>query len=128
MSLKDFGDKDFENIFKQPTFCPKHEKKELELFYQVCKTSICNSCAFIDHEGHVKIALEDAANEQRLRISRAIESKKRKAQKKLTRIAKLGENCGHVQEDAARVKSEVQQFTDNLIAAIETKKNKSSMR
>ena len=78
----------------------------------------------IDHEGHAKIALEDAAKERRLRINRAIESKKRKVQKKLTRIAKLGENCTQVQEDAARVKSDVQQFTDNLIAAIEAKKKK----
>ena len=120
LPLKDFRDEDFENIFKQPTFCSTHEKKELELFCRVCKTIICNSCAFIDHEGHPKIALEDAAKEQRLRINRAIESKKRK----VTRIAKLGESCTQVQEDAARVKSDVQQFTDNLIAAIEAKKNK----
>ena len=124
MALKDFGDEDFQNIFKRPTFCPKHEKKELELFCRVCKIAICNSCALIDHEGHAKIALEDAAKEQRFRINRAIESKKRKVQKKLTRIAKLGENSVQVQEDAARVKSDVQQFTDNLIAAIEAKKNK----
>ena len=124
LALKDFRDEDFENIFKQPTFCAKHEKKELELFCRVCKTTICNSCALIDHEGHAKIALEDAAKEQRLRINRAIESKKRRAEKKLTRIAKLGENCTQVQEDAARVKSDVQQFTDDLIAAIEAKKDK----
>ena len=124
MALKDFRDEDFENILKQPTFCAKHEKKELELFCRVCKTTICNSCALIDHEGHAKIALEDAAKERRLRINRAIESKKRKVQKKVTRIAKLGENCTQVQEHAARVKSDVQQFTDNLIAAIEAKKNK----
>ena len=83
-----------------------------------------NSFPLIAHEGHAKIALEDAPKEQRLRIHRAIESKKRKVQKKETRIAKLGENCTQVQEDAARVKSEVQQFTDNLIAAIEGKKKK----
>ena len=124
MALKDFRDEDFENIFKQPTFCAKHEKKELELFCRVCQTTICNSCALTDHEGHAKIALEDAAKEKRLRINRAIESKKRKAQKKVTRIAKLGENCIQVQEDAAKVKSDVQQFTDDLIAAIEAKKNK----
>ena len=124
MALKDFRDEDFENIFKRSTFCAKHEKKELELFCRVCKTTICNSCALTDHEGHAKIALEDAAKEKRLRINRAIESKKRKAQKKVTRIAKLGENCIQVQEDAAKVKSDVQQFTDDVIAAVEAKKNK----
>ena len=124
LALKDFGDEDFENIFKQPTFCAKHVKKELELFCQVCKTAICSSCAFIDHEGHAKTSVEEAAKEHRLRINRAIESRKEKVQKKVTRIAKLGENCSQVQHVAATVKSEVQQFTYNLIAAIETKKNK----
>ena len=124
LPLKDFGDEDFENIFKQPTFCVKHEKKELELFCQVCKTAICNSCAWTDHEGHAKITLEDAAKEQRLRLNRAIESKKRKVQKKVTRTAKLGEYCTQVQEDAERVKSKVMQFTDNLIAAIQAKRTK----
>ena len=124
LALKHFGNEDFKNIFKQPTFCVKHEKKELELFCQVCKTTICNSCAWTDHEGHAKITLEDAAKEQRLRLNRAIESKKRKVQKKVTRTAKLAENCTQVQEHAERVKSKVQQFTDNLIAAIQAKKNK----
>ena len=125
LALNDFRDEDFENILncKQPTFCAKHEKK-LKLFCQVCKITICTSCAFIAHEGHVKIALEDAAKEQKLRINRALESKKRKAQKKVSRIAKLDENCIQVQEEAARVKRDVQQFTDNLIATIEAKKNK----
>ena len=40
----------------------------------------------------------------------------------MTRIDKLGENCIEVQEEAARVKNDIQQFTDNLIAAIEAKK------
>ena len=124
LALKDFGDEDFENIFKQPTFCTKHEKKELELFCRICKTAICNWCALIDHEGHAKIALEDAAKEQRLRINSGIESKKRKVQKNLTRIAKLGESGIQVQEHAESVKRGVQQLTDNLIRAIETKRNK----
>ena len=117
MALKDFQDEDFENILKQPTFCAKHEKKELDLFCRVCKTAICTSCALINHDGHAKIALEDAAKEQRFRINSTIESKKRKAQKKVRRIAKLVENCTQVQEDAERVKHDVHQFTDNLIGS-----------
>jgi len=123
LALKDFRDEDFENILKQPTFCAKHEKKELELFCEVCKMTICNSCAFIDHEGHTKVALEDAAKEEKLRLNRAIESKKRKVQKKVASIAKLGENCTQVQEEAARVKSDAQHFIDTLIVAIKTKGN-----
>ncbi|XP_015766538.1 PREDICTED: uncharacterized protein LOC107345350 [Acropora digitifera] len=116
LALKDFGDEDFEKIFKQPAFCEKHEK-EIELFCRVCKTAICNSCAFMYHEGHAKIALEGAANEKRLRIKRAIESKKRKVEKKETISVQ-------VQKHAERVKNEVQHFTNDLMAAIEARKKK----
>ena len=122
LALKDFRDEDFENILKQPPFCAKHEKT-LEFFCQVCKTTICYSCAVTDHDGHAKSVLEDAAKERKLRIVRAVEFKKRKAQDMVTRIAKLGETCIQVQEEAARIKSDIQQFTDNLVAAIEAKKN-----
>ena len=122
LALKDFRDEDFENILKQPPFCTKHEKK-LEFFCQVCKTTICYSCAVTDHDGHAKIVLEDAAKQRKLRIVRALEFKKRKARNKGTRIAKLGENCIQVQEEVARIKSDIQKFTKNLIAAVEAKTN-----
>ena len=121
LALKDFRDEDFENILKQPQFCAKHEEK-LKFFCQVCKATICHSCAVTDHEGHAKILLEDAAKECKLRIVKGVEFKERKAQNKMTRIAKLRENCIQVQEEAVRVKNDIQQFTDNLIAAIEAKK------
>ena len=122
LALKDFRDEDFENILKQPPFCAKHEEK-LKFFCQLCETAICYSCALTDHDGHAKIDLENAAKERKFRIVRAVEFKKRKAQNKVTRIAKLGESCIQVQEEAARIKGEIQRFTDNLIAAIKAKKN-----
>ena len=122
LALKDFRDEDFESILKHPPFCAKHEEK-LKFFCQVCKTTICHSCAVTDHEGHAKIVLEDAARERRLRIVNAVEFKKRKAESKVIRLAKLGKNCIQVQEEAARVKNDIQQFTDNLIVAIQAKRN-----
>ncbi|XP_068758849.1 E3 ubiquitin-protein ligase TRIM71-like [Montipora capricornis] len=122
LALKDFRDEDFEIILKHPPFCAKHEEK-LKFFSQVFKTAICYSCAVTDHEGHAKIVLEDAAKERKLRIVRAVEFKKREAQNKVTRIAKLDENCTQVQEEPARIKSDIQKFTNNLIAAIEAKMN-----
>ncbi|XP_068710846.1 E3 ubiquitin-protein ligase TRIM71-like [Montipora foliosa] len=123
LALKDFRDEDFENILKQPTLCGKHEKKELEFYCQVCKIAICNACALTDHEGHAKIVLEDAAKERKSIVNAAIESKKRRAQEKMTRTATIDKNCVSIQEQAARVKSDVQQFADSFIAAIEAQKN-----
>ncbi|XP_068678218.1 E3 ubiquitin-protein ligase TRIM71-like [Montipora foliosa] len=123
LALKDFRDEDFENILKQPAFCGKHEKKELELLCQVCKISICSVCALTDHEGHAKIAFEDAAKERKSIVNAAIESKKRRALEKMTRIAKIDENCIKIQEEAVTVKSNVQQFVASLMTAIQAKQN-----
>ena len=124
LALKDFQEEDFENILKRPSFCGTvgHEKKEMEIFCKICEVVICNTCVLTDHDGHAKIALELAANERKLRVKAAIESQKRRAETKMDQITKLDENCIHVQEQAARVKSEVQQFVDNIYVAIEAKK------
>lgn len=41
----------------------------------------------------------------------------------LRRIVTIDENCVKIQDQAARVKSDVQQLVPSLVAAIETKQN-----
>ena len=124
LALKDFQDHDFENILKRPTFCaiPGHEKKEVEFFCNICEVAICNACALTNHDGHGKILLEQAANERKLRVKSAIESQRKRAQTKRSKITKLDESLSEVQEQAARVKRNVQEFADSIIATIEAKK------
>ena len=124
LALEDFQDHDFENILKRPTFCaiPGHEKKEIEFFCNICDVAICNACALTNHDGHGKILLEQAANERKLRVKSAIESQRKRAQTKRSEITKLDESLGEVEEQAARVKRNVQEYADSIIAAIEAKK------
>ena len=124
LALEDFQDHDFENILKRPTFCaiPGHEKKEIEFFCNICDVAICNACALTNHDGHGKILLEQAANERKLRVKSAIESQRKSAQTKRWKITKLDESLSEVEEQAARVKRNVQEFADSIITAIEAKK------
>ena len=124
LALEDFQDHDFENILKRPTFCaiPGHEKKEIEFFCKICDVAICNACALTNHDGHGKILLEQAANERKLRVKSAIESQRKRAQTKRSKITKLDESLSEVQEQAARVKRNVKKYTDSIIATIEAKK------
>ena len=124
LALEDFQDQDFQNILKRPECCPipGHEKKEIEFFCNICKVAICNACALTNHDGHGKILLEQAANERKLRVKSAIESRRKRAQTKRSKITKLDKSLGEVQEQAARVKRNVQEFADSIIAAIEAKK------
>ena len=124
LALENFQDHDFENILKRPTFCaiPGHEKKEIEFFCNICEVAICNACALTNHDGHGKILLEQAANERKLRVKSAIESQRKRAQTKRSKITKLDESLSEVQEQAARVKRNVQEYVDSIHAAIEAKK------
>ena len=124
LALENFQDHDFENILRRPTFCaiPGHEKKEIEFFCNICEVAICNACALTNHDGHGKILLEQAANERKLRVKSAIESQRKRAQTKRSKITKLDESLSEVQEQAARVKRNVQEYADSIHAAIEAKK------
>ena len=124
LALEEFREQDFENILKRPSFCgiPGHGKKEMEFFCKICEVAICNACALLDHEGHAKMLLELAANERKLRLKSAIESQKKRAQAKKSQIEKLNEYYNEVQERAACVKRNVQEYADSIHAAIEAKK------
>ncbi|XP_022793467.1 E3 ubiquitin-protein ligase TRIM71-like [Stylophora pistillata] len=124
LALKDFQDQDITNVLKRPAFCPRpgHEKKELEFFCKKCKQAICSSCVATTHDGHVKILLEEAANEKKSQVMSAIDSKKKKAQKMRNKISKLDESCDKIQTRLARVKRSAQQFAESIIVVIEAKK------
>ena len=124
LTIKDFQDQDIEDVLKQPAFCgkPGHEKNELEFFCRNCEEPICNSCATTIHDGHVKILLEEAANERKAQAKSVIESQKEKAQQIRNKIFQVDQNCAKIQEEIANVKRSVQQFADNMMAVIEAKK------
>ena len=124
LALEEFREQDFENILKRPSFCgiPGHGKKEMEFFCKICEVAICNACALLDHEGHAKMPLELAADERKLRLKSAIESQKKRAEAKKSQIEKLNEYYNEVQERAACVKRNVQEYADSIHAAIEAKK------
>ena len=53
LALKDFQEKDYEDVLKRPLFCSKqrHEKEELKYFCKNCETAACQSCVLIHHPG-----------------------------------------------------------------------------
>ena len=124
LALKDFEDQDIEDVLKRPAFCSRqgHEKKELEFFCKKCEQAICSSCVATTHDGHVKILLEEAANENKLQVMSVIESRKAKLQKMRNKISKIDEDCHNIEANVAKVKRSAQQFAESMIAVIEAKK------
>ena len=124
LAIKDFQDQDIENVLRRPVFCQKehHENKKLKFFCKDCEVAICNTCVVTLHEGHVKVPLQDAANERKLRLESLLESQKVKALQKRNMITRLQSECNEIQEQVACVKKSAQNLVDNLMRVIEAKK------
>ena len=124
LAIKDFQDQDIENVLRRPVFCQKehHENKKLKFFCKDCEVAICNTCVVTLHEGHVKVPLQDAANERKLRLESVLESQKEKALRKRNMITRLQSECNEIEEQVACVKKSAQNLVDNLMRIIEAKK------
>jgi len=110
LALKDFQDQDIEDVLKRPAFCgkPGHDWKKLKFFCNDCAEPICNSCVATIHDGHVKILLEEAANERKAEAMSVIESQKKMAQQMRNKIFQIEQNCAKIQGRVANAKRSVQ--------------------
>ena len=124
LALKDFQEKDYEDVLKRPSFCSKqrHEKEELKYFCKKCETAACQSCVLIHHTGHAMLHLEEEAERQKMELKSLIEIQKNDLQAKINTLGRLNEDCAKLMQQNEDVKRQVQKFVDNLIATIEAKK------
>ena len=122
--LKDFQDKDYEDVLKRPVFCTKqrHEKEELKYFCKNCERAVCQTCVLIDHPGHALEHIEEEAERQKIEMKSMIETQERKLQAKMAAVRKLDEDYAKLAQQCEEVKSDVQITVDKIIADIEAKK------
>ena len=124
LALKDFQDKDYEDVLKRPVFCAKlrHEKEELKYFCKNCETPVCQSCINLDHSGHSFKHIEEEAERQKIEMKSMIETQKRNLQAKVSAVSRLHEDCAKLIQQGQDLKQDVQRIVDNLMTAIEAKK------
>ena len=124
LALKDFKDKDYEDVMKRPAFCPKeeHNKEELKYFCKNCEAPVCQMCVTVDHGGHSIKLIKEEAERQKIEMKSLIENQRRNLQAKMNIISQLDEDCAKLIQQGEDVKRDVQTFVDNLIADIESKK------
>ena len=124
LALKDFQDKDYEDVMKRPAFCPEedHNKEELKYFCKDCEMPLCQICVTLDHGGHNMKLIKEEAERQKTEMTSFIEKQRHKLQAKMNVISRLDEDCATLIQQGEDVKREIQTFVDNLIAAIEANK------
>ena len=117
LACRDFQDKDYEDMLKRPSFCPKqqHRNKELKYFCKNCKKVVCQTCSCLEHPGHdLKLIVEEVS-----RVKNEIETLVKTQQNS---IRWIDEECANVIQHGEDMKSIVESFAKRLTLAIEAKK------
>ena len=123
LAVKEFQDRDYEDVLKRPVFCSRqgHQKEELKLFCKECETAVCQTCVLLDHNGHKLTLIEEEAANQRLEIKTVIETQRHNLDEKMNVVAKLDEDYAKVMQQNENLKGNVQKFADGLIKTIKAK-------
>ena len=123
LAVKEFQDRDYEDVLKRPVFCSRqgHQKEELKLFCKECETAVCQTCVMLDHNGHKLTLIEEEAENQRLEIKTVIETQRHNLDEKMNVVAKLDEDYAKVIQQNETLKGDVQRFADGLIKTIQAK-------
>ena len=123
LAVKEFQDKDYEDVLKRPVFCSRqgHQKKKLKLFCKECETAVCQTCVMLDHKVHKLTLIEEEAANQRLEIKTVIETQRHNLDEKVNVVTKLDEDYAKVIQQSETLKGNVQTFADGLIKIILTK-------
>ena len=123
LAVKEFQDRDYEDVLKRPVFCSRqgHQKEELKLFCKECETAVCQTCVMLDHNGHKLTLIEEEAENQRLEIKTVIETQRHNLDEKMNVVAKLDEDYAKVIQQNENLKGNVQRFADGLIKTIKAK-------
>ena len=123
LAVKEFKDRDYQDVLKRPVFCSRqgHRKEELKLFCKECETAVCQTCVMLDHNGHKLTLIEEEAENQRLKVRTVIETQRHNLDEKINVIAKLDEDYAKVIQQNENLKGNVQRFADGLIKTIQAK-------
>ena len=124
LGLKEFQDKDYEDVLKRPAFCPKqgHKKEELNYFCKNCETAVCQICFTLEHGGHTLKLIEEEAERQKIEMKSLVETHRRSLQEKMDEVRRLDEDSAKLIQQGENMKKDVQRIVDNLVAVLEAKK------
>ena len=124
LAVKEFQDKDYEEVLKRPVFCSRqgHQKKELEYICKECETAVCPTCVMLDHTGHTLKLLEEEAEAQKIEMTALIQEQKQNLQAYMNLVTQLDEEYAKLIQQSENLKRDVERFADNLMKTIEAKK------
>ena len=123
LDVKEFQDKDYDDVLRRAAVCPRprHEKEELKYFCKNCKMAVCQTCCSLEHAGHVVTHIEDEAERQKTEITNSVETQRLNLQDKKNQVSQLDEDYIKVIQHGDKMKEDVQSFVQTMMEVIESK-------
>ena len=123
LAIKDFQDKDYEDVLKRPVFCSRqdHQEEELKYYCKECETTLCQTCFALDHGGHALKLIKEEAESKKLEVKSVIERQRHNLEAKMNVLTQLDEDYAKMIQQNEIVKRDAQRFADNLIKSIQAK-------
>ena len=123
LAIKDFQDKDLEDVLKRPVFCSRqdHQEEELKYYCKECDMTLCQTCVTLKHGGHTLKLIKEEAESQKLEIKSVIEMHRKKLEAKMKEVTQLDKDYAKMIQQNEIVKRDAQRFADNLIKSIQAK-------
>ena len=123
LAIKDFQDKDYEDVLKRPVFCSRqdHQEEELKYYCKECETALCQTCVTLDHGGHALKLIKEEAESKKLEVKSVIERQRHNLEAKKNVLTQLDEDYAKMIQQNEIVKRDAQRFADNLIKSIQAK-------
>ena len=124
LAVKEFQDKDYEDVLKRPAFCsePRHEKEEVRFFCKNCKLAVCQACINLKHLSHALEHIEDEAERRKTEMKNIVETQRQNLLAKKNTVKQLDEDYVKLIQQGEDLKRNVQKFADDLFAVIEARK------
>ena len=124
LGVKEFQDKDYEDVLKRPVFCSRqgHQKEELKYVCKKCEAAVCQTCVTLDHGGHTLKLIGEEAEAQKIEMTALIQEQRQNLQEEMNLITQLDEEYAKLIEQSENVKRNVNRFTDDLIETIQAKR------
>jgi len=127
LSLKDFQDKDFEDVLRRPVFCQRelHEREVLKFYCKVCEVPVCQTCAINEYNKHDLEHLEITARALKNNISSKLDAAMEPSKTMSSYVRELEEKSRLLEHRSQINKEKIQQTVESLILILRQKEQES---
>lgn len=111
---------DVKALIQRPVMCTEkyHQNEALEYFCQDCKVCICMKCGFVNHNRHILVDIQQAAEERKIQITEVIDKAKAKVAAVERKMNRQIEVVNKTTDEMLTAGNKITAVVDELVRAL----------